>query len=58
MSMKNDNRGELCLVGVVMVGLTVAVIVKAIDATTYAALVGATVGYAFGRIFNHSQGRE
>ncbi len=38
--------------------MTAASLAHSIDQSTYSALMGAFLGYTFGRIFNHYQGKE
>lgn len=52
------DKYESFIIGIFILSVTAAVMAGAIDQATYAALMGAFVGYTFGRIFNHVQGKE
>lgn len=58
MNIVNIDKYETTIICVFIVTVTSAVVTKSIDQSTYAALMGAFVGYTFGRIFNHVQGKE
>ena len=52
------DKNEAVIIVVALMALTAAVITNSIQENTYAALMGAFMGYTFGRIFNHVQGKE
>lgn len=54
----NIDTNEVIIITVALVTLTTAVMVNSIQENTYSALIGTFLGYTFGRIFNHAQGKE
>lgn len=52
------DKNEVIIITVALVALTAAVVTNSIQENTYSALMGAFLGYTFGRIFNHAQGKE
>ena len=52
------DKYEAGIISVFIVSTTAALIAGAISESAYTALMGAFVGYTFGRIFNHAQGKE
>ena len=52
------DKNEVVIIAVALLSLTAAVISGAIQENSYSALMGAFMGYTFGRIFNHVQGKE
>ncbi len=51
-------KNEVIIIALALISLTAAVVTKSIDESSYSALMGAFMGYTFGRIFNHAQGKE
>ena len=58
MATTSIEKNEVIIIAVALLSLTAAVISGAIQENTYGALMGAFLGYTFGRIFNHAQGKE
>ncbi len=52
------DKYEAGIITVFIIAVTAALIAGAISESAYTALMGAFVGYTFGRIFNHAQGKE
>jgi len=56
--MTEIDRNEVIIISVALICLSAAVMTHSISETTFGALMGAFLGYTFGRIFNHVQGKE
>lgn len=52
------DKYETVIISVFIVSVTAALIMRSITESSYTALMGAFIGYTFGRIFNGIQGKE
>lgn len=53
-----QNIYEVALIGLILASVTSLAAIKVVTETSYMLIVTAICTYAFGRIFNHVQGKE